>query len=505
MQITFYQFTKRTNSTKQPDVTGTDLTCQLKSNTSMFTPTIDVKDIPVAWAPIWNYCYIPAFGRYYFVNNWTWLNGIWEATCICDVLASHKTTIGNMSEYIARSSYEFDEYIMDTAYLATADVRYNRIALTTHYNAQWNGGFYVIGIINSESTATQGAITYYQMTAAEFAHLRAYLLSDNFLTSQGLVNLADFIPADATKVIYNPFQYIASCKWFPFAAGAISSSYKTSVSQIEFGWWNTGTGFSAYRINANCPLYEITETYTLTSHPQISRGVWLNRSPYTRRFLRYMPFGDITITDDQVKAGSKVRTHVYVDFITGVAILEVSIDNSTQSSSDVCLIAREAQDISVDIQLAQIGKDYYGAQATRVESRMYEFNNLVGAAGGIDLSSIGAAAQSGFNLGSKISMMRDYEQYVATGNYLKAGAPQLLTSGTNGSLACFAPSNYIYEFFYMIEDDNNSHIGRPLSAVRTIKNIPGFIMVKHPDVAMNCFETERSLITQFLQNGFFYE
>lgn len=469
----------------------------------MFAPVIQIQAVPANWNPIYNYCYIPAFKRYYFINDWRWLNGIWECELVIDVLASFKTEIGNMTEYIERSSYEFDEYVVDTAYATTADVRCKRTLLTTHYSPAWGSGFYIIGIISNESTATQGAITYYQMTATEFARLRAYLMSDTFLQAQGLVNLADFIPADATKVIYNPFQYVVSCKWFPFDPSAIPASYKDAVTRISFGWWDTGTGFTANRLKASCPVYDFTESYSVTQHPQISRGVWLNRSPYTQRIIRYEPFGDIFVTDDLIKTGSEIRTRVIVDFITGIAILEVSIYTLVDVAAENTIIARESQDISVDIQLAQIGRDYYGAQATQFKNKMYEFNNLVGT--DIDISSLGAAAASGFKAGAMIGQMQSYDTYVAKGDYLKASAPQLLTNGVNGSLSCFVPQNYLYEFFYIIEEDDNDHIGRPLASLRQINTIPGFIMVKNADVALNCFEAERSLIKQFMKSGFYFE
>ena len=98
MNIIFYQFAKRNNSTKIVNTTGTTLTCQLKAETDMINPVLEINGVPAAWNPIWNYCYIAAFSRYYFINNWRWMNGIWACECAVDVLASWKTDIGNLSE-----------------------------------------------------------------------------------------------------------------------------------------------------------------------------------------------------------------------------------------------------------------------------------------------------------------------------------------------------------------------------------------------------------------------
>ena len=503
MNITFYQFAKRTNSTKIVNVSGTTLSCELKGAATIFNPGLIIKAVPNNWSPIWNYCYIPAFSRYYFVNNWNWLNGVWECSLICDVLASFKTEIGNMSEYIMRSSYESDGRIEDSAYIAKAEVTTNMTAIPDFFVRTMTAGFYVIGIIGKESTATQGAITYYQMSADQMARLRAYMLSDTFLADNGLTNLTDFIPADATKVVYNPYQYIVSCQWFPLAMNAIGSDYKTSVSTIDFGWWNTGTGFSAYRISANAPYYTRSENISLTSHPQISRGEYLNHAPYTSRIIRFSPFSEVQLPDEYLDSGNHITLEFQCDFITGIGNLLVHARDS--NNVELMLITRLSQKIGVDIQLAQVGTDYLGTQTTVVRDNAGFIGDVAGALSNIDLSSFESAALSGFSSGIQAGISYKVYEASALNNYLKAKAPQLLTSGSNGSFIGLAQNNYLCSTFYKIVDEDNPQLGRPLCKIRTISNIPGFIMVRNPDVSLACFEVERSLITQFLQSGFFYE
>lgn len=506
MNITFYQFSKRTNSTKIVNVSGTTLTCELKGTTTIFNPTLVIKAVPAAWNPIWNYCYIPGFDRYYFIDNWTWLNGVWECSLVCDVLASFKTDIGNMSEYVLRSSYESDGEITDTAYIAKTTVQTHMKMLPEFFVRIMTGGFYVIGIVGKESTATQGAITYYQMDANQMARLRAYLLSDTFLTDQGLTNLANFIPADATKVIYNPYQYIVSCMWFPLPMSAIGSQYKTQVSTIDFGWWNTGTGFSAYRLDSNVPYYTRTEDITLTKHPQISRGAYMNRSPYTSRVLRMSPFSEVQLPDAYFDSGDKLRLNFQCEFISGMGILELHAVRPIGEGlvKDRMLITRLTQKIGVDIQLAQVGTDYFGAYTQNLSDTNYEWDHSWGQLGSVDLSSYAGAARSGWNIGSNIAKADAYKT-AAMGNYLKAKAPQLLTAGSNGSLLSIGQNNFLCETFYIAVDDDNAQIGKPLCKVRTLNTIPGYIVVMNPDVSLACFEVERTLITEFLSTGFFYE
>lgn len=504
MQITFYQFSKRTNSTKIVDVTGTDLTCELKGTCNMFNPVLIIRAVPAAWNPIWNYCYIPAFKRYYFVNNWNWLNGVWECSLVCDVLASFRTEIGDLTEYVMRSSYEFDPNIQDNMYITKTEVHPELQLLPEFYVRAMTAGFYVIGIIGKETTATQGAITYYQMTPGEMARLRAYLLSDTFLSDQGLVNLADFVPADATKVIYNPYQYIVSCMWFPFPDTAIPSSFKTHVNTIDFGWWNTGTGFSANRISDAVPIYTRSEDISLISHPQAAaRGEYLNHSPYTTRVLRMTPFNEVQLPDEYLTSIDKLTIELQCDFITGIGAL--ILHAKTLQNTDKMIMTRLTAKIGVDIQLAQVGSDYLGAMTQAVQDTAGLINTAVGEISHIDLSNWVSMGLTSFKAGFNIGMAQNVYDYAGLNNYLKAKAPQLLTSGSNGSLLMFAQNNYLCNTFYLCINDDNAQLGRPLCQVRTLKDIPGFMIVRSPDVAIPCFETERELIIQFLSSGFFYE
>ena len=514
MNITFYQFSKRNNSTKIVDTTGTVLSCELKSETDMISPTLVIKAVPASWSPIWNYCYVPAFNRYYFINDWSWINGVWECACSVDVLASWKTEIGNMQEYVLRSSSECNGRIVDNAYLTMCRPEVTTQLLDNVYARALSGGFYVIGIISGESNATQGAITYYQMDGTEFARLRQYLLSNNFLSEQGLTNLADFIPADATKVIYNPYQYIASCQWFPFASSAIPSNFKTAVSTISFGWWTTGTGFSAYRINPNCPVYETTQYKRWQDHlydvyPDYE---YMSYSPYTTRFIKMEPFGEIQIPDDYFEIGDYIAIKLIVDMLTGIGILEVwsatSVENAYQLKALVC---RESQQISVDIQLAQIGKDYFGAYAAQYKAastKMSMATSIAQDAGdvasGILSLNFGKAASASADIGAKSAQLSAYGT-VATGDYMKASAPQLLTGGSNGSLAAYSVNNYIINIFQRVTERDPAQLGKPLYQKKTLNTLSGYMLIQNPDVELPCMEAERTMISQYMSGGFFYE
>lgn len=507
MQITFYQFGKRTNSTKLVNVQGETFNhCELKGGTSMFNPSIIVHDVPAAWTSIWNYCHIPLFGRFYFINNWQWLNGVWECTCVCDVLATYKTEIGNMTEYITRSASAFDGNIIDTAYASKTNVSYTMSNVPIFFQSRLDNGFYIIGIIGNDSTATQGAITYYQMTPAQMARLREFMLSTTFLQDQGLVGLDGFMPADGIKVIYNPYQYIVSCKWFPFPVSAIDDQWKTSVNVIHFGWWDTGTGFPAYRLNDSLPSYQKQEYVTVTFHPNsATKGNYLNHAPFTQRVLRFPPFGDIALPDEYFESGGNDRLSitVNVDWITGLSYMTLfAVSTAAQDPPPTMLLSRAGANLGVDIQLAQVGIDYLATSTSITRNNANMVSSAANALSGISLlHPITSGIRAGAELGTSAAM---YETNMID-DFIRSSAPQLLTSGSNGSLAAFKEIPYLCSTFYIQVEEDNTQLGRPLCQRRQINTLSGFMMCRNPDADIPCFDIERELINRHLTIGFFYE
>ena len=516
MNVLFYNFQKRTNSTKQPGSgdSATTLSCELKDETSMINPTLIIQTITAGSAPAWNYVYIASFSRYYFITNWNWQNGVWSCDCVVDVLASFKTEIGNMSEYVLRSSSVHNGQIIDMQYPTTAETRVNATQLTNRFRSVLAGGYYVVGIISNDSNSAQGAITYYQMTPAEMAALKNYMLSDTFMTDQGLdiQTVVDVLPNELLKTLYNPFQYIASCVWLPFPDTDIPNNLKTSET-IKFGWWTpTSATITGNRINSNGYVATVDERISIYGHPQRQyRGVFLDHSPFADRMLYYPPFGSIPINDDSIIGGDFIRVQLTVDMVFGDAVLTVFHDRPIGSDSyqDMGVIARVSAPLAVPIQLAQndinvggsisaIGVSAAGATASAFVGSAKDFFNSVmdnpmNAAGGI-----GGIIGNTFSASLKGT-------FSAIGDVVNSPVGQLQTSGTNGSLAQYSTLPYFVQKWRIVADDDNAQKGRPLCTVTQMSSIPGYIMVDTPDVSLACMEPERQTIIDFMSKGFYYE
>ena len=90
--ITFNNFSKRNNSTKQPtETTGVTVTASLKDDTSIINPTFLLDRTALQNFDV---SYVEALGHYYFVTDCKLNgNGLIELMCSMDVLASYKSDI----------------------------------------------------------------------------------------------------------------------------------------------------------------------------------------------------------------------------------------------------------------------------------------------------------------------------------------------------------------------------------------------------------------------------
>lgn len=106
---TFYTFTKRKNSTLQPTGSGKDYDVNLKSGTSLISPTFLLN---ISGTPTFNYAHFE--GRYYFVTDITQVrNDLWEISCLVDVLATYKADILASTQFVSYSSQSGDTWLPD--------------------------------------------------------------------------------------------------------------------------------------------------------------------------------------------------------------------------------------------------------------------------------------------------------------------------------------------------------------------------------------------------------
>lgn len=466
MQATFYQFAKRTNSTKRPSG-GQEFGIDLKAPCNIIDPEIKIasQSDPTGY----NYCYLPTFSRYYWVKNWTYAGGLWVASLTVDTLASYRDQIGYSTEYVVRSSAKYNGTISDGLYPATAEVRSVTSAFQGGFSETISGGFFVIGFI-AKAANSIGAITYVVMTPGNAKKLSAKLLTDVSYLSIDNAEISDSL----TKVLFNPYQYIVSCNYFPFDVAELTA-HLPLVSNVDVGWWSIG--IPCWILGADNNNLTKSVSVGIPKHPQAaSRGGYCNASPYTDYTIFLQPFGVIPLDASKLWGAATLSIQYTVDLFTGDSILRMFTDTNQ-------LVHETTAKLGVPIQLSNITFDVPSGGGLLQTGVAAAFGGLQAALSGGSFSDVGNGIL----------------------NAAQATNADVASKGATGSTIAFDSVPYMVARFKILVDDNNDDHGRPLCQRVLISSIPGYIMVDDPDIALAATAEEIDSVKSYMKNGFFYE
>lgn len=467
MQATFYQFAKRTNSTKRPSG-GQEFVIDLKAPCNIIDPEIKIatKSDPTGF----NYCYLPTFSRYYWVKNWTYSDGLWNASLTVDTLASYREQIGSATEYVVRSSAKYDGTISDGLYPATAKVQSVTTSFQGGFAETIRGGFFVIGFI-AKAANSIGAITYVVMTPGNAKKLSAKLLTDVSYLSIDNSEISD----NLTKVLFNPYQYIVSCNYFPFGIAELTA-HLPLVAKIDVGWWSVDVpGWILGEDNNN---FKKSVSVTVPKHPQAAtRGEYCNVAPYTDYTIYLQPFGVIPLDASKMWGAATLSIQYEADLFTGDSVLRI-FTNGNQ------LVYETTAKLGVSVQLSNIN---FG---------------IPSGSGGLLQTGI-AAAFGGLQAALSGGTLSDVGNGIL--NAAQATNADVASKGATGSTIAFDMTPYMVARFKIIADDNNKDHGRPLCQRVQLFSIPGFIMVDDPDLALTATAAEIDSVKSYMKNGFFLE
>lgn len=303
MEVNFYDtFSKKVNSTKQPEDPDVTMDCKLKENTSIMSPVITVTGLDV-WTSV-NYAYIPDFKRYYFFKNVTAIN---STTCQIelevDVLASFKKQIIPKTVTVERCAVPPDKWILtDPLIYPTYDWS---TAVSSAQNSDWwsDTGSFLVRVTNAD-----GLVNYMM----DYSSLQELL---NYTCNAG--NFTDVLQDEAVKSVFNPFKYITSVIWIPLSYAKYSGA---AVTTIKMGFW-TASGINAKKVAPN----DTIDMYfkIAVSNPIYNKNVF---GYYDSNFSEYwlalpgigtIPFSMQTLTNDTMDI------QYTVDMTTGTALCQI--------------------------------------------------------------------------------------------------------------------------------------------------------------------------------------
>lgn len=482
--VNLYTISKKQNSTQRPSAQPLPTLCEFKETTSLVNPQIYIAPIAGAAVPLFNYAYIPELGRYYWITEIIWENGRYLLSLSVDVLATYKDTIGASSQYVARSSYDSNGYVLDSMYPRTAQIATSQKILATGVNQNLENGCFILGLI-SPSGSILGCVTYYVMSWQAMVKLRELLLTD--LQWTGITEITD----ELVQTLFNPFQYIVSCKWFPLTPPA---AQMTAVTEIKFGYWTFSIqgvqgATAALFVPAGLPAktgvkYSVPFDAARFNHPQISRGRYLNGDSFTDYYLMLTGYGKMKLPNDAFIMQRGITIYETVDFVSGETILNVYLGAGNDETVSPLLTAygRAGIDLpfgSSDVDVLKAAAGVVGAVSGTVSSL------LTGNIGG----GITALAQGISDTAHELS-------------------PTIQMGGSSGSFAAFGEYggvDQIQAVFHLVANDDNTDLGRPLCQVRTMSAIPGYIQCINSHCPILGTQTEQEEVERLLTSGFYYE
>lgn len=454
--VSFATGSKRDNSTRQLSMTSS-YECNFKNGCSMLNPTL-LLEISSSTFP--DFTAFKIENKYYTVTDIRSVrNNLFEVSGEIDVLATYKNAIGATTEYVTRSSSAYNLDILDTMYPTSASTSITQIEFDELHGDFVNTGSFVIGISNGVSALSAG-VAYYAIDANTMRDFLHFMFEGTWM-------VASDISVELQKELVNPMQYIDSIKWYPFnivTSGAIG----LNPQNMKFGYWDSG--IVGHLINANDTVVPFAESITIPSHPQYSRGHYLNGSPYTLLSLQCYTFGQIPIDSNIFVSNSTLTLAIGVDVITGLARLTL------RSGSNAIPFYTKYGDIGVNCKVSQITQGFFEAAGA-----------ITGGASALVLRSDFMGFTSGIVSG------------------IEALQPQLTSNGSNGSRMAFNNSPRLTIKRQNLVDEDIAQLGRPLCSPRVINTLSGYIKCEHVDIDIAASAEVKRKIIHYMETGFFYE
>lgn len=375
--VVFYEFNKRPNSTKRPTSSTPSATfaCSMKAPSSLTAPQIELS-LSGSTVPKWNYCYIADIGqRYYYITRTYYDLGIWTFQLSVDVLATYYTDIRNSRQFALRSATVYEPDLIDAMYPTTPGN-----CRTSAYAGAWqNGSFRAGAVLGRRPNGTTVLISdYFDIPVSNGRFILAvkgnnttgvtyYSISTGGMNKliDSSFNIHPSMSSDTTSAfanaVYDPLQYVVSCRWYPYAQQ--HSSLATNVSKIVLGNEEAPLGdtYTAQQLSSAVFTIKWECFIEIPKHPDADTYRYMNLSPYSNYTLYMQPFGFIPIDSTKLHGRSYLCVKWNVDYLTGICALELStaigdVETGFTDSGDIFFAS--TYEYGVDIPINSLVTDW---------------------------------------------------------------------------------------------------------------------------------------------------
>lgn len=514
---------------------------------------------------LWKYAYLGDFRRWYEIVDISYNNGMWYISLTVDVLMSYRGNIGASRQLIARCSLKVSPWITDTYMPITgrgriADVPCPNIN-TGCFNKSVVGSnqmYYVVLVNTANLITSRGMLTPYVLDYSGMVQLNRYLMDAPQKYMGPITDVTD----NMLKALINPLQYIVSIKAYPFKPFIIGGTAGTDV-KVRVGFWQTDVVALGFLANEKTAWEDIVD---IPNHPNYSDSrKYLNNAPYTTIHFDFLPFFAGELDTTYLQYSRKLMVRIVCDTYTGDALMTVYVVPA--EGAKWTIIASYSANIALEIPVTQIiFNNFAGDVAQTIATNSVHAASLAASSASTKLNASKSAynynvaisekmggglfgtdflsdykyatMNSGLSLNSILNMPTRAElnkmqleqnnvqalaasdiaanqsiaaAYTETAVHsqslyspIAARMPTPQLRGSISSLLDLTRDHTIYVEYWMQDDVDAALHGRPYYQYDTIADCGGYCEVVDPVIDCGTV-AERSLITRFMENGFYYE
>lgn len=467
MQAVFYSFSKRKNSTAAPSDSGRSYEITLKNGCSYLRP------IFLLSADDFNYNYCEFNGRYYWVSDINAVrSGLFEVSCMVDVLASWADSIKSTQSFVKYSASDIDKNITDYRNAVTIEKEVQYAVATSEtgvFSPLWQsqGGIYLLatmGAVNSE-VAMQSFCGLYALDSGQLPEVAKILNSEEVL--QQLIN---FFTTPTDTVIF--------CRWFPVGFDVAG----INTANVTFGIYETDISATILTKNYATDILDVVIPWLKDDFRRVE--------PFTAATLYLPGVGNVPLNLSAIANCKTLSIHATVDFVSN----QVHYGLFNTVSGD--LIGTYSGTLGADIPVASV-QNNVGGVLSAVGTMVGGYALATGAGLAGEVASAGSVmAITG---GAAAGVMAANQQVVkSSGNFgggysVYSGQGILPVLTMTRSISKQEPSEYL------------SIMGNPCMKSRIINGLTGYCQTDGFQVVGNMTEQEKTEINMMMDGGVYIE
>lgn len=456
VDVTFYNLSKRINSTKQPTGTGNTISCNLRDGSDKYNPNIEIRGINVTG---YNYMFIPLFNRYYYIDKCTWSaeQQFWLVSGSVDVLATFKNTILNSVQMIVRTGLvAAEDFTIADDFAITQGKPLRTInPISDNFFPTLETSVYDCSVICN--IAGQGFVVMDMLNYTNM--LRNFFAQNDPITME-------YWTQDIARQIINPASHFISQTMFPIKTNVLQNgSFNPRI-----GWYEVPNVTCGWLLRT---FLEYSTTVGIQFHPQADNNPdhYLNYPPYTTRNLYMGGFGQVALDNNRCIAGTNLTMTLTIDLLAGGAKLKVTNVNGQV----------------VGYSVAQMGTNVAMASRNPINVVSLAGQALLGGAVGGVMGLAGGAMHA-------ISSLQNAGSAITSGS----------TGGTGGWVDF--RGSVLCSDFKTIKKSSRFRQGRPYYQEDSLSNHQGnYVMCANPSVQINGSKAELTDIYNYMQGGIHLE